>query len=113
MRSTYYLIGYICNKKCISCNQKYKAQKVISHVRANLNLKSGVSFFFLCFFISFSEIVYKFRLRFERQILKPVVAFILLLYSKLTKNSVAWVRKRTIPTERPPLVGEISANFSG
>jgi hypothetical protein len=28
-------------------------------------------------------------------------------------NSVAFVRKRTIPTERPPLVGEVSANFSG
>jgi hypothetical protein len=28
-------------------------------------------------------------------------------------NSVVLVRKRTIPTERPPLVGEISANFSG
>jgi hypothetical protein len=26
-------------------------------------------------------------------------------------NSVASVRKRTIPTERPPLVGEVSANF--
>jgi hypothetical protein len=28
-------------------------------------------------------------------------------------NSVALVRKRTIPTERPPLVGEVSANFCG
>jgi hypothetical protein len=28
------------------------------------------------------------------------------------KNSVAWVRERTIPTERPQLVGEVSANFS-
>jgi hypothetical protein len=27
------------------------------------------------------------------------------------KNSVALVRERTIPTERPPLVGEASANF--
>jgi hypothetical protein len=27
-------------------------------------------------------------------------------------NSVVLVRKRTIPTERPPLVGEVSANFS-
>jgi hypothetical protein len=27
------------------------------------------------------------------------------------KNSVALVRQRTIPTERPPLVGEVSANF--
>jgi hypothetical protein len=26
-------------------------------------------------------------------------------------NSVAVARKRTIPTERPPLVGEVSANF--
>jgi hypothetical protein len=28
-------------------------------------------------------------------------------------NSVALVRKRTIPTERPPLVGEVSINFCG
>jgi hypothetical protein len=26
-------------------------------------------------------------------------------------DSVAWVRERTIPTGRPPLVGEVSANF--
>jgi len=29
------------------------------------------------------------------------------------KNSVALVRKRTIPTERSPPVGEVSANFCG
>jgi hypothetical protein len=28
-------------------------------------------------------------------------------------NSVVLVRKRTIPTERPPLVGEVSAHFCG
>jgi hypothetical protein len=28
-------------------------------------------------------------------------------------NSVALVRKQTIPTERPPLVGEVSTDFSG
>jgi hypothetical protein len=28
-------------------------------------------------------------------------------------NSMALVRERTIPTERPPLVGEVSANFCG
>jgi hypothetical protein len=28
-------------------------------------------------------------------------------------NSVALVRKRAIPTERPPLIGEFSANFCG
>ena len=34
-----------------------------------------------------------------------------LLKTKL--NSVALVRERTIPTERPPPVGEVSANFCG
>jgi len=29
------------------------------------------------------------------------------------KNSVALIRERTIPTERPPPVGEVSANFCG
>ena len=28
-------------------------------------------------------------------------------------NSVALVRERTIPTERPPPVGKVSANFFG
>jgi hypothetical protein len=32
---------------------------------------------------------------------------------KQKKNSVVLVRKRTTPTERPPFVGEVSANFSG
>jgi hypothetical protein len=27
------------------------------------------------------------------------------------KNSMVWVREQTIPTERPPLVGEAFANF--
>jgi hypothetical protein len=31
--------------------------------------------------------------------------------SKQKKNSVALVRKRTMPTEGPPLVGEVIANF--
>jgi hypothetical protein len=33
------------------------------------------------------------------------------LLSKQNTNSVALVRERTILTERPPLVGEVSANF--
>jgi hypothetical protein len=28
-------------------------------------------------------------------------------------NSMIWVQEWTIPTERPPLVGEVSANFCG
>jgi hypothetical protein len=33
--------------------------------------------------------------------------------NKTKLNSVALVRERTIPTERPPPVGEVSANFCG
>jgi hypothetical protein len=33
--------------------------------------------------------------------------------TKTKLNSVALVSKRTIPTERPPLVGEVIANFCG
>ena len=36
---------------------------------------------------------------------------ILYICAGYTKNSVALVRERTIPTERPPPVGEVSANF--
>jgi hypothetical protein len=32
-------------------------------------------------------------------------------FFKIKKNSVVWVRERTIPTKRPPLVGEVSANY--
>jgi hypothetical protein len=37
------------------------------------------------------------------------------LFSKNNKKKTPWpeVRKRTMPTERPQLVGEVSANFSG
>ena len=36
-----------------------------------------------------------------------------LLLGRKALNSVALVRTRTIPTERPPPVGEVSANFCG
>jgi hypothetical protein len=32
---------------------------------------------------------------------------------KLQTNSVVWVRERSTPTKRPPLVGEVIANFCG
>jgi hypothetical protein len=32
---------------------------------------------------------------------------------KIVTNSVALVRGRTIPIERPPLVGEVNAKFCG
>jgi hypothetical protein len=41
------------------------------------------------------------------------VVFISLSSNMPSKSSVAWVRERSIPTERPPLVGELSANFWG
>jgi hypothetical protein len=37
-----------------------------------------------------------------------------LQYSSFHKlNSVAWVHERIIPTEQPPLIGEVSAEFCG
>jgi hypothetical protein len=35
------------------------------------------------------------------------------LYYTFEKDPVAIIRKRTIPTERPPLVGEVSAKLCG
>jgi hypothetical protein len=35
------------------------------------------------------------------------------LFRKNKTNSVAFVRERTILTEGPPLVGEVSADFCG
>jgi hypothetical protein len=32
-------------------------------------------------------------------------------YKSCSKNSIAWVHEQTIPTDRPPLVSEVSANF--
>jgi hypothetical protein len=32
---------------------------------------------------------------------------------QIKTNSEAWVREWTISTERPPLVGQVSANFCG
>jgi hypothetical protein len=52
-----------------------------------------------------------------------MVNFVFIIYTHLTSsklnppyptnNSVALVRERTIPNERPPLIGEISDNFCG
>jgi hypothetical protein len=33
--------------------------------------------------------------------------------TKKKLNSMVWVRERTIPTEQPPLVGDVIANFCG
>jgi hypothetical protein len=45
--------------------------------------------------------------------LAPVCPVITTKHRGIVTTSVAWVRERTIPTERPPLVGEISANVCG
>jgi hypothetical protein len=43
-----------------------------------------------------------------------MMMMMMIMMMKIKKlNSVALVRKRTIPTERPPLVGEVSDNFCG
>jgi hypothetical protein len=42
-----------------------------------------------------------------------VLCLIVVQLPKPKLNTVALVHERTIPTERPPLVGEVSANFCG
>jgi hypothetical protein len=51
---------------------------------------------------------------------RPVTGIALLFWDRIEymnrpkqTNSMVWVRERTIPTERPPLVGEAIANFCG
>ena len=48
----------------------------------------------------------------------PIIQFLFTEYKSwflkfCNKNSVALVRKRTIPTERPPPVGEVVPTFAG
>jgi hypothetical protein len=50
---------------------------------------------------------------FIKHVINGMIMEILYSFSKLKLNSVALVRKRTIPTERPPHVVEVSANFCG
>jgi hypothetical protein len=45
------------------------------------------------------------------KILSFIEVLLVIIYTEL--NYVAPVRERTIPTERPPLVGEVSANVYG
>jgi hypothetical protein len=48
---------------------------------------------------------------YHKRAFEEVVVTKMLIILKL--NSMVWVRERTIPTERPPLVSEVIANFCG
>jgi hypothetical protein len=61
---------------------------------------------------------------FEARSLRKLTSLLITIYVSVTKdfksnhvlrstNSMVWVRERTIPTEPPPLVGEVIANFCG
>ena len=49
----------------------------------------------------------------DLELRKPLVHLTMKVKSLIKLNSVALVRERTIPTEQPPPVGEVSANFCG
>jgi hypothetical protein len=53
------------------------------------------------------------RVRYDILLVQCTTHNAVIPFYKLTKNSVDLVRKRTIPTELPPHVGELSANFCG
>ena len=72
--------------------------------------------FLLCIFeIRMMMAIYIFCSKHVADLPEKDIVVCRLKYFLLTdkKNSVALVRKRTIPTERPPPVGEVSANFYG
>jgi hypothetical protein len=52
-------------------------------------------------------------LQFDPKIEIPIMFDLISLRISKKLNSVALVRERTIPTERRPLAGEVSANFYG
>jgi hypothetical protein len=58
---------------------------------------------FLCF-KSFVDVIFLYVVEYCLQFTLDV---------RLKLNSMVWVRGRTIPTERPPLVGEVIDNFCG
>jgi hypothetical protein len=46
-------------------------------------------------------------------IIEEKVMHSILKLKKKKLNSIVWVRERTIPTKRPPLVSEVIDNFCG
>jgi hypothetical protein len=49
----------------------------------------------------------------ENERMEGFMLFIWNIFFTNKTNSMVWVRERTIPTKRPPLVGEVIANFCG
>ena len=100
--------------------KRYSVQRR-SEVRTQKSTNFGRHFIY---HITFRVIdVYKIYLRTKRTGVSIRRSELLRIHSGLIKihtsiqnkqtNSVALVRERTIPTERPPPVGEVSANFCG
>ena len=50
-------------------------------------------------------------MKYEIIIIIIIILIIIIIIIIIITNSVALVRERTIQTERPPPVGEVSANF--
>jgi len=68
---------------------------------------------FICSLIK-CVVLTEFHLLIDVEVRCLLLAYCQLYCMGITKlNSVALVRTRTIPTERPPPVGEVSANFCG
>jgi hypothetical protein len=66
-----------------------------------------------CCHIIIVRVIIHSSLFFHLPLLSPIYNDLHRREREWVKNSVAWVRERTIPTERPPLAGEVSVNFCG
>jgi uncharacterized caspase-like protein len=68
----------------------------------------------MCYVSLVASIFYTgFGMKFESQNIFFLFTASRSLVPVFKKNTTVCVRERTIPTERPPFVGEVSANFYG
>ena len=85
---------------------EYKADSKNKKARVELHM-----FFKLCHIIIIH--IRKFSTHLTASFTASTVRLRHLHFNLIKKNYMALVRERTIPTERPPPVGEVSAKFCG
>jgi hypothetical protein len=74
------------------------------HSRKTAEKQHGLSH--ECYFLAIYNYLYQLTLALDTCLQQHQI-------NRKKKNSMVWVRERTIPTERPPLFGEVVANFYG
>jgi hypothetical protein len=95
---------HMCNTARVS---KHAASELSAPIDSQCSNLSHIVSYCVLTAVSLSSSINLFTFRFDK-LFQVQLSFLL-----PKKNSRVWVRERTIPTERPPLVGEVIANFCG